>query len=270
MTTRRLFFGFFLILILGMAYWGTHRAAELRRVRELVTAVRAVPGRIQEFNVPMSKYFDANWGSLPNTRYGVVQYGFPSRAFGEQADGTVIEISNMGTIDVRLRMPGTDQKPGHLLFFPVLDPTVRPPEPWVQGWNCVTDNLPDVTQWLPACKLVDDAGRNAQFAAQVARIERMVSMASPAGGQGGVLNAPAPVGTLGSPGSEGTPAPAAPPPPGSVAGTTAGTGPVSLTPAEVEAALRSGKSLEAALAEKRRMAGQAAPASGLPSAAGAR
>ena len=222
MIRRRLIALLVIGVLLGAAWWVYRGAADAARLR---SAFKAVPGRVSNLSVPLSAAWDVNF-RLPAQEDELKPYGLPVNALGQQADGTVLAIGGNGVIEVRVKAPGNDHQPGRLTWIPVIDVNARPPVSRIHAWRCFSDNMPEISELIAECRFLNVAQRTGEFADHLARIQLAVTAMKPPEKESGAETS-----------SEG------------VRNTVPA---IALTTEEVEKALRSGQSLESALAEKRR------------------
>ncbi len=247
MSRRRIVFAVILILLLLAAWWLLRAGGEGAQAR---LAIKAVPARIASLSVPMSNAWEAQF-RLPGSNAELDRFGTPVGALGAQTQGTIFNVIADGVVEVSVPLLGSDQQAARLIYLPVVDLAATPPDPRVRSWRCVSDNLPSVTQILPECTHVPADQRTAILAGHAAQLESAAESLRPPEPE------PAPESAQ-EPPAEGTPATESPPQEGAVADpqSAAPNGPtVSLTPEEVDRALRGGQSLEQALADKRRALG---------------
>lgn len=243
MSRRRIVFAVLLIMLLLAAWWLLRAGSEGTRASQ---AIKAVPARIANLSVPMSNAWEAQF-RLPGTNAELNRFGTPVGALGAQPDGTIFNVTANGIVEVSVPLLGSDQQAARLIFVPNVDLAAMPPDPRVRTWRCVSDNLPSVTQFLPECSHVLADQRTAILAEHGAQLESAAA----------AFRSPEP-----EPEAESTqePVPEAVPAdapaqeaPATDPQSPAANGPaVSLTPEEVDRALRGGQSLEQALADKRR------------------
>ena len=224
--------------LLGVAFWVYRGAADTARLR---VAIKAVPGRVSNLSVPLSAAWDANL-KLPAQEGDLKSFGLPVNAFGLQTDGTVLTIGENGVVEVRVKAPGNDRQPGRMTWIPIIDVNARPPLSRIHSWRCFSDNMPELSELVPECRFLNVAQRTGEFADHLARIQLAVTAMKP----------PEKEPNIETPIENGrSTAPA-----------------IALTTEEVEKALRSGQTLESALAEKRRSMAPPLPPTPLPQASG--
>lgn len=222
---RRLMFLTVLIILVGVAWWVFRGMSELARARD---ALKAVPERVSVLAVPLSAAWDATF-KLPGQAADLERYGVPVTALGQQADGTLLALGANGTVEVTLpQVRGADQQPGRLLWLPSIDLEARLPLIRIHDWRCLALNLPEIAQTLPACRNVDAAQLGVELAAHQNRLEQWAQAAQ---------STEAPASTIDAMTEQLRREPL----------------PVTLSPDEVERALRAGQTLEQALAEKKRL-----------------
>lgn len=244
MSRRRIIFAVILILLLLAAWWLLQAGGEGAKARQ---AIKAVPARIANLSVPMSNAWEARF-ALPGSNAELERFGTPVGALGAQVDGTIFNVTANGVVEVSIPLLGTDQQAARLIWLPNVDPAAVLPDPRVRTWRCVSDNLPSVAQLLADCTAVNADQRVALLAEHAARLESIAAELRPPEPE------PEPESTQ-EPAPDGTTATdaAAQEAPGADQQSPASNGPaVSLTPEEVDRALRGGQSLEQALADKRR------------------
>jgi len=245
MSRRRIVFAIILILMLFAAWWVLRAGGEGAKAR---LAIKAVPARIANLSVPMSNAWEAQFG-LPGSNAELDRFGTPVGALGAQADGTIFTVTANGVVEVSVPLLGSDQQAVRLIYLPEVDLAATPPDPRVRAWRCVSDNLPSVAQILPNCTPVPADQRAAILAEHAAQLESAAASLRPPEPEPDSTQEAAP---------EDSPATESPAQEDSTAGPQSALpddATVSLTPEEVDRALRGGQSLEQALAEKRRAAG---------------
>jgi len=245
--TRRIVFVSILGLLILATWWLLRAGGEGAKVRE---ALNVVPGRIANLSVPMSIAWDADY-RFPESNVELDRYGTPVGALGAQADGTILNVTADGVVQVTIVAPGNDQRAGRLSYLPLVDLNALPPMTRVHEWRCLSDNLPSIAQLLPGCTYVmaDQLGTAlAQHRQQLASAAAALQPAEP---EPETVPEPLPESAVPFPPA----GPAADAPMETAPGTDAlPQGPaISLTPEEVDRALKSGQSLEQALADKRRL-----------------
>lgn len=226
MLVRRLIFGLLLIVLLSVAWSVYRKAGDAARQRD---ALRAIPLRIADLNLPLSQAWETTL-KLPGDATVLRPLGLPDKVLGPQPDGSEINLHENGRVEVVLKMTGNDKRAARLTWIPLVDLQAQPPLTRIHEWRCFSDNFPEVAQLLPACRFVGVPEYNAELAEHLTRLDRAVNTVRPptqAEAEASSSNA------------NGIATPAVPTPG------------VALTPEEVEKALRSGQSLEQALAIKR-------------------
>lgn len=244
MSRRRIVFAVILILLVLAAWWLLQRGSKGAKARQ---AIQDVPARIANLSVPMSNAWEARF-ALPGSNAELERFGTPIGALGAQSDGTIFNVTANGVVEVSIPLMGTDQQAARLIWLPNVDPAAVLPDPRVRTWRCVSDNLPSVAQILPDCTAVLADQRMALLAEHAAKLESTAAALRPPEPE------PEPESTQ-EPAPDGAPATDVPvqEAPGADPQSSAANGPVvSLTPEEVDRALRGGQSLEQALADKRR------------------
>ncbi len=226
MLRRQVLFVLVIGLMFASIWWMYQKAADAAAIRD---AVKRVPARIADLSVPMSAAFEVKF-ALPNNEAELKPFGLPVKTLGMHADGTRLIIVNQGVVDVTVKARGADGQPGRLTFVPILDLAVAPLAPRISRWHCVSDNLADVASMVPGCRFGQE--RAAMLAQHQVLLERAADALRPP---------PKPEGLASS------------------GGTGSSLAEIALTPQEVEQALKSGRSLEKALAEKRQNFGQVSP-----------
>jgi hypothetical protein len=230
MSRRRIIFAVLLLLMFA-AIWRAYRtASEASSSRE---SIKRVPSRVADLSVPMSAFWEAKL-ALPQNAGDLKPFGLLEKALGAQPDGTVLEMRPNGVIDVTVKAVGNDAKAGRMAFFPIVNIAAAAPTPRISKWQCITDNFPGIAEFISGCRFVGGVERMDIAAQHQANIERTALAMKPP-------PALSPEAIVALP-NEANP----------LSGST-----VALSSQEVEQALKSGKSLEAALAEKRRNARQA-------------